>query len=90
MRFLLVGVVLIGCGKPPGGGADCPLVAKALSSFELGNYAEPEDRAPREAELEAQCLSAYLNKLDEMCILDATKETLAYCDNPLIVPHRSR
>jgi hypothetical protein len=69
---------------------DCHLIAQTLTSFELGNYAEPEDRAPRETELAAACDAQELTASDAKCILDATKDTLPFCAKPLSVAARHR
>jgi hypothetical protein len=42
------------CVRPPA--ADCQPIAEDLASMQLGNYAEPEDRAPVVDKEEGQCL----------------------------------
>jgi hypothetical protein len=74
--------------RGPQPGVDCVAIAAALTSLELGNYAEPEDRAPREAELAAACGASPLTADDAKCLLEATKDTLPFCAHPLAVAHR--
>jgi hypothetical protein len=75
--------------KPhPQAGVDCTQLAAALTSLELGNYAEPEDRAPREADLAATCATTALTADDAQCILGATKDSLPFCAHPVAVAHR--
>lgn len=73
------------CVRPAG--ADCQLVAETLTTLELGNYAEVEERAAREKALRAQCEREHMSKDDGACILTATtKDDLVWCPKPLIVP----
>jgi hypothetical protein len=72
----------------PASQADCTLIAQTLTSLELGNYAEPEVRAPRERELGERCRAAALTDDEARCLLDATAESLPYCAKPLAVAHR--
>lgn len=66
------------CVRPPP--ADCQQVADVLASFDLGNYAEPEDRAPVVAKYKATCDKVYVSKEQGECILKAgTKEAAAQC-----------
>src|SRR5262249_43248841 len=54
------------CVRPPP--AACTAVAELLTSFDLGNYAEPEDRAPVVAKYKARCTAAYVTKEQGQCI----------------------
>ena len=54
------------CVRPPP--ADCQLVADELASFDLGNYAEPEERAPVVAKYKAQCETLYVSKEEGVCL----------------------
>jgi hypothetical protein len=62
------------CVRPPP--ADCALVSEELASLDLGNYAEPEDRAPVVAKYKALCESTYLSKEEGVC-LDKAKDKFA-------------
>lgn len=93
MRLPLALVALAACkmadGKPQHAShVDCALVAASLTSLEMGNYADPEKRAPRETELAAKCRDADLTDGQAKCLLDATATTLAYCEKPIAVAHR--
>jgi hypothetical protein len=58
----------------------CQLVAETLVSMELGNYAEPEDRAPKVAAEERRCNGMRLSRDDRQCIVDSTsRASIAYC-----------
>lgn len=67
--------------------SDCPLIAATLTSLEMGNYAEREVRAPREAELTKRCNAAVLSDAEAECLRSATTDTLRYCPKPLAVAH---
>lgn len=54
------------CVRPPP--ADCQAVADQLTSLDLGNYAEPEDRAPVVARYKGACEAAMLTKEEGQCI----------------------
>ena len=54
------------CVRPPG--ADCALVGETLASLDLGNYAEPEERAPVVAKYQAACEQAHVTKEAGECI----------------------
>lgn len=72
----------------PAAGVDCRLIAQTLTSLELGNYAEPEERGPRERAIEELCVRARLTRTDAECLLGATAVAdLAACAKPLIVKH---
>jgi hypothetical protein len=57
------------CVRPPA--ADCKDVADQLASLELGNYAEPEDRAPVVDRYAAACDKAMVSKDEGNCIAKA-------------------
>lgn len=59
------------CVRPPP--ADCVAVGETLASMDLGNYAEPEERAPVVAKYRAQCEEVYVSK-DEGACLDKAKD----------------
>lgn len=54
------------CVRPPP--ADCQAVADQLASLELGNYAEPEARAPIVARYQAACDAALVSKEEAQCV----------------------
>ena len=54
------------CVRPPP--ADCQLVADQLASIDLGNYAEPEERAPVVAKYKATCETLYVSKEEGVCL----------------------
>jgi hypothetical protein len=54
------------CVRPPP--ADCQLVADELASFDLGNYAEPEEREPVVAKYKQQCDKLYVSKEEGACL----------------------
>lgn len=59
------------CVSPPP--ADCTIVAETLASMDLGNYAEPEERAPVAAKYKAACEKARVSKEEGEC-LDKAKD----------------
>jgi hypothetical protein len=59
------------CVRPPA--ADCQDVGEQLASIDLGNYAEPEDRAPVVARYKAACEAAVLSRDEQQC-LDRTRD----------------
>jgi hypothetical protein len=66
------------CVRPPP--ADCQDVAETLASIDLGNYAEPEERAPVIAKYKAECERLYLTKEEGKCLEPARdKWTAAHC-----------
>ena len=78
--FVCLVVVVVGLlmlarlvGKIP---ADCDDVAEHLASYELGNYAELEERAPVVDKFRAICERAGVNR-DEGACLDKAKSKLA-------------
>ena len=76
-RWLVVALVLLGCGRdrarPPEGRAtaDCLDVGETLASVDLGNYAEPEERAPVVAKYQAACEKARVSKDEAACLHEA-------------------
>jgi hypothetical protein len=56
--------------------ADCSRVGEALATFEIGNYATPEQRAPLVAKHKAGCESARVTT-DEATCLGNAKDTWA-------------
>ena len=56
--------------------ADCDDVAEQLASYELGNYAEPEQRAPTVEKYHALCKSESVD-IDEGACLEKAKTRLA-------------
>src|SRR5262245_24806891 len=75
---LAVPAAFAGCrGNLP---ADCGDVAEQLTSIELGNYAEPEDRAPVVDRYRAACVAQRVTRREAEC-LDAARErwTAARC-----------
>jgi hypothetical protein len=64
----------------PGPEPTCRLAAESLVSFELGNYAEPEEREPRVAKEEKRCIAAKLTRDDRQCLIDSNdRASFAYC-----------
>ena len=58
-------------GRMPG---NCDDIAEQLASYELGNYAEPEDRAPIVAKYKAACEAAMVSKEEGQCLDKATNK----------------
>jgi hypothetical protein len=54
------------CVRPPA--ASCQAVAEQLTSIELGNYAEPETRAPVVVRYKAACETAMVTKEEGQCL----------------------
>lgn len=63
------------CVRPPP--ADCAAIAEQLASYDLGNYAEPEDRAPVVAKYRAHCEKAFVDKDQGACIEKASDKLAA-------------
>jgi hypothetical protein len=63
------------CVRPPP--ADCTAVAEGLASMDLGNYAEPEERAPVVSKYRAACDKAYVSKEQGECFAKATTKWAA-------------
>jgi hypothetical protein len=72
------------CVRPPG--ADCAKVAENMASYELGNYAEPEDRAPVVAKLKAKCDELMVTKEEGDCILGVKDKWAAAKCVPRLYP----
>lgn len=73
------------CVRPPG--ADCSQVADALTSLELGNYASPEERAPKVAAYRAKCEAQHLTLDEGRCVIAArTMVQLRDCAKPVMFP----
>jgi hypothetical protein len=72
------------CVRPPG--ADCQLVAETVTSFDLGNYAEPEERAPLVAKYKAACETAHVTKEEGQCLDKATDKWAAGQCAPKMFP----
>ncbi|HEY0988570.1 MAG TPA: hypothetical protein VGD80_16005 [Kofleriaceae bacterium] len=73
--FVAVAILLLArlVGRMP---ADCDDVAEQLASFELGNYAEPEDRAPVADKHRAVCRREGVTR-DEAVCLDKARSRFA-------------
>lgn len=72
------------CVRPPP--ADCQAIAEQLTSFDLGNYAELEERAPVVASYKRACHEAMVSKEQGECIAQATDKTAATICAPLMFP----
>lgn len=58
----------------------CNLVANALVSMELGNYADPEERAPKVAAEERRCAQLRMSREDRQCLVESyDRSSAAYC-----------
>ena len=57
------------CVRPPP--ASCQAVAEQLASIELGNYAEPEARAPVVARYRSACEAAMVSREEGQCLDNA-------------------
>lgn len=90
MRSVLVAVLVVGCSTPPAAKerVNCRLIAQSIASLELGNYAEPDERGPRERAIEELCVHETLTKKDADCLLASTNVAdLAFCPKPLVTKH---
>ncbi len=72
------------CVRPPP--ADCQAVADQLASFQLGNYAEPEERAPVVDKYKRACQKAMVSKEQGECIANARSTVAASACAPLMFP----
>ena len=72
------------CVRPPP--ADCAKVAEALASFDLGNYAPPEQRAPVVARYKTSCETAMVSKDEGACLDKATDKYSANACLPSMFP----
>jgi hypothetical protein len=70
------------CVRPPP--ADCNAVGEGLASYDLGNYAEPEERAPVIARYKAACEKAHVTKEQGECFEKATDKTSAMMCAPFM------
>ena len=70
------------CVRPPP--ADCAAVAEGLASYDLGNYAEPEERAPIVATYKASCEKAHVTKEQGECFEKAADKTAAMMCAPFM------
>jgi hypothetical protein len=101
VRIALALALLAGCerdaapppesrsGDRPSGapGADCALVAEALTSLELGNYAPVDERRPKVAVYRARCEAQNLTVDEGTCVIAArTMEQLRDCPKPVMFP----
>jgi hypothetical protein len=76
------------CVRPPP--ADCQLIADQLASFDLGNYAEPEDRAPVVDKYKRACHKAMVSKEQGECIANTTDRFAAFQCAPLMFPDMNK
>jgi hypothetical protein len=72
------------CVRPPP--ADCTAIGELLTSFDLGNYAEPEERAPIVEKYKRACQKAYVSKEQGECIAATTDKFAAIKCAPLMFP----
>jgi hypothetical protein len=60
--------------------ATCAAVGESVASLEVGNYAEPEERAPAERKYRALCAKAKLTATERQCVFEAQDtKTIAWC-----------
>lgn len=76
------------CVRPPP--ADCQAVADLLTSFDLGNYAELEERAPVVDKYKRACQKAYVSKEQGECIAATTDKMGAFQCAPLMFPEMGK
>lgn len=68
----------------------CNLVAETLVSLELGDYADPEERAPKVAAEERRCVAMRLSHDDRQCVIDShDRASVAYCV-PALFPNEKQ
>ena len=89
MKLVAALAVLSACGRdqrtPKAPAADCALVAESLTSFELGNYAPIEERAPKVTAWRERCQAEALTREEGQCVIDArTTEELRFCPRSLM------
>jgi hypothetical protein len=72
------------CVRPPP--ADCQVIADQLASLDLGNYAEPETRAPVVTSYKTACEKALVSKEQGECIAKARDKFSASQCAPLMFP----
>ncbi|MBX3154720.1 MAG: hypothetical protein KF773_01885 [Deltaproteobacteria bacterium] len=70
-------------GKIP---ADCDPIAEQMTSWELGNYAEPEARAPAVEKYRAMCKDAGIGLDEAECLDEATSKNAAAKCAPRLFP----
>lgn len=75
------------CVRPPA--ADCKLLGETLASLDLGNYAEPEERAPVVAKYQAACDKARISKEEGECIDKARDKWSAGQCAPRMFPEQA-
>jgi hypothetical protein len=75
------------CVRPPP--ADCQVIGDQFASFELGNYAEPEQRAPVANKYKAACEKAYVSKEQGGCMAQARDRFAAMQCAPAMFPELS-
>lgn len=76
------------CVRPPP--ANCAAIGEQLASFELGNYAELEDRAPVVEKYKRACHKAMVSKEQGECIEKATDKAGAFQCAPLMFPEMGK
>ena len=84
MRALAALVMLAACER--GAPGDCAAVADNLASFELGNYAPPEQRAPVIEQQRKRCEDAHVTKAEQACLVKATSKWAAARCAPRLYP----
>jgi hypothetical protein len=72
------------CVRPPPG--DCALVADTLASFDIGNYAAPEERTAAVAKRKASCEAAHISKEEQACLEKAPDQWAAQKCAPRLFP----
>lgn len=72
------------CVRPPP--ADCMAIAETLTSFDLGNYAEPDERAPIVDKYKTRCEAQVVSKEAGECIDKATDKAAAMACAPTMFP----
>lgn len=75
------------CVRPPP--ADCTVVADVFASFDLGNYAEPDERTPVVAKYRTACEKALVSKEQGECVTNAHGREAAIACVPRMFPERA-
>lgn len=75
------------CVRPPA--ADCAMVSETLASLDLGNYAEPEERAPVVAKYKTACEKTHVSKEEGECLDKAQDKWTAGQCAPRMFPEMS-
>jgi hypothetical protein len=65
---------------------DCDAVAEDMASYELGNYAEPDQRAPAVEKYRAMCRDVKVTKEQSACLAKATNKLAAARCAPAMFP----